>query len=169
MSIRWPDHLIVVCNHVFLLCLTCCCFTPSQPHHTFFHFLSSLSFRGIHIMRLNHPWLKPCRIQPPHPAIPSFFFPFCTGSIAGHGSAEAYTVREVQDYSRRSCLWFAERRVRTVFWPVGPAYECHPGTDGPSNPGNEYDQMTSRTSRLWIRPSHQYAYKLQPQTGRRAG
>ncbi|MCG4386145.1 DUF987 family protein, partial [Escherichia coli] len=35
------------------------------------------------------------RIHRQHPA--SRFFPFCTGKYRWHGSAEAYTGREVQD------------------------------------------------------------------------
>ncbi|MUN19069.1 DUF987 family protein [Escherichia coli] len=50
------------------------CFNPSPPqsHHTCFHFY-----------------------LPQHPT--SRLFPFCTGKYRWHGSAEAYTGREVQD------------------------------------------------------------------------
>ncbi|VFS34892.1 CP4-44 prophage [Escherichia coli] len=50
------------------------------------------------------------RIHRQHPA--SRFFPFCTGKYRWHGSAEAYTGREVQDIPGvLACL---QNAVRTV-------------------------------------------------------
>ncbi|WXN01731.1 DUF987 domain-containing protein [Escherichia coli] len=47
------------------------------------------------------------RIHQQHPA--SRLFPFCTGKYRWHGSAEAYTGREVQDIPGVLAV-FAERR-----------------------------------------------------------
>ena len=47
------------------------------------------------------------RIHRQHPA--SRLFPFCTGKYRWHGSAEAYTGREVQDIPGVLAV-FAERR-----------------------------------------------------------
>ncbi|ENE19082.1 hypothetical protein ECP03022933_3252 [Escherichia coli P0302293.3] len=82
------------------------CFNPSplQPHHTCFHFYL-LSSEVSHYEN-HHPW-RSHAYSPSASA--SRLFPFCTGKYRWHGSAEAYTGREVQDIPGVLAV-FAERR-----------------------------------------------------------
>ncbi len=50
------------------------------------------------------------RIHRQHPA--SRLFPFCTGKYRWHGSAEAYTGREVQDIRKRKLTAVCSHQTR---------------------------------------------------------
>ncbi len=84
------------------------------------------------------------RIHQQHPT--SRLFPFCTGKYRWHGSAEAYTGREVQDIPGVLAV-FAERR-KDKFWSVCPADERHPELSGNSDEQNyrHYRTILSRFS-----------------------
>ncbi len=75
------NHITLVCTFIFCL----------QRYHTM-----KIITRG-----------EAMRIHQQHPA--SRLFPFCTGKYRWHGSAEAYTGREVQDIPGVLAV-FAERR-----------------------------------------------------------
>ena len=87
VDIRVPDHLIVGGNQVF-----------SFAEHGL--------LQRYPIMKII-PRGEAMRIHQQHPT--SRLFPFCTGKYRWHGSAEAYTGREVQDIPGVLAV-FAERR-----------------------------------------------------------
>ncbi len=103
VDIRVPDHLIVGGNG-FLLCRTWSALTRHNHITPVFTFIFCL--QRYHIMRIITRG-EAMRIHQQHPA--SRLFPFCTGKYRWHGSAEAYTGREVQDIPGVLAV-FAERR-----------------------------------------------------------
>ena len=97
VDIRVPDHLIVGGNRVFL-CRTWSALTRHNHITLVFTFIFCLQ---------RYPTMKiitrgeAMRIHQQHPA--SRLFPFCTGKYRWHGSAEAYTSREVSRCAGRVC------------------------------------------------------------------
>ncbi len=106
VDIRVPDHLIVGGNPGFLLCGTRSALTRHRYNHITPVFTFIFCLQRYHIMRIITRG-EAMRIHQQHPA--SRLFPFCTGKYRWHGSAEAYTGREVQDIPGVLAV-FAERR-----------------------------------------------------------
>ncbi|PZZ10335.1 DNA repair protein RadC, partial [Escherichia coli] len=96
VDIRVPDHLIVGGNQVF----------STRHNHITPVFTFIFCLQRYPIMKIITRG-EAMRIHQQHPT--SRLFPFCTGKYRWHGSAEAYTGREVQDIPGVLAV-FAERR-----------------------------------------------------------